>query len=82
MRFRCALVSLLLLNALSDRTLAVGSIRVAPRSAEKALLGLINSDRQHSPVHRDNLLRRSFTRVRIGIAVTGQRIVVTEDFIG
>lgn len=35
-----------------------------------------------SPEHRANLLRSSFTRVGVGIALSGNRIYVTEDFTG
>jgi uncharacterized protein YkwD len=36
----------------------------------------------HSPEHRANLLRSTFTQVGIGIAVSGSSIYVTEDFTG
>lgn len=36
----------------------------------------------HSPEHRANLLRTTFKRVGIGIAIMGGRLYVTEDFKG
>lgn len=33
-----------------------------------------------SPEHRANLLRPTFTRVGIGIAITGDQLYITEDF--
>jgi uncharacterized protein YkwD len=47
---------------------------------QHALLQSIEQAMLQSPEHRANLLRPAFTRVGIGIAVTGDTIYVTEDF--
>ena len=46
------------------------------------MLSLIENAMMHSPEHRDNLLRTTFSRVGIGIVVTGDTVYVTEDFKG
>jgi uncharacterized protein YkwD len=47
-----------------------------------AMLRAINLAMMHSPVHRSNLLRPSFHQVGIGVAISGNRVFVTEDFTG
>jgi uncharacterized protein YkwD len=47
-----------------------------------AMLRAIDVAMLNSPEHRANLLRRSFLRVGIGIAVIGDSLYVTEDFTG
>jgi uncharacterized protein YkwD len=51
-----------------------GQARSMLRSIEVAML--------KSPEHRANLLRVSFQRVGIGIALAGSQVYVTEDFAG
>lgn len=51
-------------------------------SAQGSMVEAIEVAMMHSPEHRANLLRASFTRVGIGIALTGNKLYVTEDFAG
>jgi uncharacterized protein YkwD len=51
-------------------------------ASRHAMLSAIEVAMLHSPEHRANLLRSTFTEVGIGIAVSGSWIYVTEDFTG
>ncbi|HEX6506524.1 MAG TPA: CAP domain-containing protein [Chloroflexota bacterium] len=53
-------------------------VDVAPSQVEE--LQRIEVAMLHSPEHRANLLRPTFTRVGIGIAIIGDRLYLTEDF--
>jgi uncharacterized protein YkwD len=51
-------------------------------TTQSAMLHAIEAAMLRSPEHRANLLRTSFTRVGIGVAVYGNTLYITEDFTG